>query len=748
MVIVRALEDRLLREQEEERQREEARRQAASFRAWMDMGDRPLRAFMEMAPSVPTPGQLNPIGRQYEAERAEDPSIRPSSWTAPAPPPPPAPSAFGLRPPTVAPAPPDPLQELAAGFAPPVRPPMLPDLQAGARGAREFAQSIQGMPLPDVASLMGLADVAGQMGTTPQALAAQPQPTEFEREALRQRVETAALPALQQLAPSPGALQTGAALALTPLAGGPPGANPLERVGRIPFVGPPLQRELEFLTSPAGLLTGGLMPAATAAGAVGGIVTGTPAEAAADAGMLPGWAPLAAQAAGNIAPVSLFTAPGRAALQTGREALRRAPQEIAEEVAPGAARELAPAARAAGEVAERSERGLLSVPRERGFTFVSGPRDEAALLQLDGIDLTATVRDAEPRLVEISIGPGPERQAGVGPAPTLAEMGRLRQTIVGIADANPGKELIAFADNPKVRQLLLRLGAEETRGVGGRRLTIPVERLRREAPARAAGELGVIGEDATRASDDFVRRLEDAGAISEEANLEASILTPDGRMVGMSVDHANAIRLAGFDDFDEALNSGFTMFKARGDTAPRQLGVAALDERGLARTLRAAIDQYGISADDVVYFDLGVGSSKVHAPPGGISVDSALRGHTGQGQAAQLRAAPLRSATPLRGRPRELSVREKVRALDREAAQAIPEGNGASRLADEAPEVVTARERVVQAERAGTLDAGAKEALGEAEETARAQAIRQADEAVTGDIEDIVRRADEACERI
>src|SRR3990167_6653024 len=69
---VTSLADRI-RESFEKRERDEqARRQAASFRAWQRLG-RP-------APGMPSASELNPLGRDYTRDRTENSALRPSNW--------------------------------------------------------------------------------------------------------------------------------------------------------------------------------------------------------------------------------------------------------------------------------------------------------------------------------------------------------------------------------------------------------------------------------------------------------------------------------------------------------------------------------------------------------------------------------------------------------------------------------------------------------------------------------------------
>ncbi len=90
----------------------------------------------------------------------------------------------------------------------------------------------------------------------------------------------------------------------------------------VPVVGPALEREVEFLSAPAGLGTALAFPGEVAAGAVGGVAAATTAQelgAGEDV-------QLAAQVAGNvlapgggIVPASVVTRPARVAARTGRE---------------------------------------------------------------------------------------------------------------------------------------------------------------------------------------------------------------------------------------------------------------------------------------------------------------------------------------------------------------------------------------------------------------------------------------------
>ncbi len=135
---------------------------------------------------------------------------------------------FGLRAPTVGPAPaPEPTptepppRELAEAFAPPPsgafqEAPLSAfgqleeeRVQRGARGAREFAETIQGRDLREVALLMGLAEVARQRGVTPQQLLAEPGETDFELTNLQREVQLASRPFLEQLEPSGDPLAVG-----------------------------------------------------------------------------------------------------------------------------------------------------------------------------------------------------------------------------------------------------------------------------------------------------------------------------------------------------------------------------------------------------------------------------------------------------------------------------------------------------------------------------------------------------------
>ena len=331
-LFVTSIFDRFREKIAEQRDAQEVRTQSAAFRRWASLGDMPVPGM--------TPGDLFPLGRQYERQRLEDTNLRPPAYTQrqQEPPSPMLVSAIeGLGQ--------DKRLSLSELNALPVhereayhqfqlqRDEQIAQASVAARPPPAPPPVRQPQPTQEQIDLQEIARVQAQFQEDVDRGVMTPEQATSSLQAIVQDIQGNIIPSGQGPLGIPlgplGAPQPGAGTGFLPRWRDllTPQVNPsvTEPLGNVPVIGSQLEKEAQALTSPLGsaaLIGGGVGLARaqgvvgagleTLAGSVGSVGAGTAGEAL----DVPAPVQIALEVGGGITPAAALTGPGRVLLRS------------------------------------------------------------------------------------------------------------------------------------------------------------------------------------------------------------------------------------------------------------------------------------------------------------------------------------------------------------------------------------------------------------------------------------------------